>query len=459
MNLLEYFGRFHPLAVHLPIGILAVFLVIGFFTSRQKLLDSIQIIRLVLLVSALSATASSLSGYLLSISESYDQEMVSTHKWFGIFLTIINWIIYFKINYLLNTSIWNYRVFLGVVLLSITITGHLGGSLTHGSDFINPPPPNQWFSAKAIQKKNITMNSTAFEAASIILENKCYVCHGKNKQKGELRLDTKEAILEGGENGKIISDHAANSLIIKKLRLPLDHEDHMPPKEKKQLSDLELSYLTWWIDNGANFENTLGELNLPDSIHGIISKAEIVITDNSIPEKEVKQADENVLKKLKSLNVIVIPIESNSNYLSVSLMNTLKESSSEAMEELVKIKSQLIWLNLDYQNPDDDAWQHISRLTNLRKLSVKNTNLDDENLTYFQPLKELVYLNLVGTKLTASGLKKINELQKLESLYLFQTGIDRSEFESIQLIFPNSKIDSGNYLVPILESDTTVLTL
>ncbi|MCK5371148.1 MAG: hypothetical protein KAQ62_21455, partial [Cyclobacteriaceae bacterium] len=247
MNLLEYFGRFHPLAVHLPIGILAVFLVIGFFTSRQKILDTIQIIRLVLLVSALSATASSLSGYLLSISESYDQEMVSTHKWFGIFLTIINWIIYFKINYLLNTSIWNYRVFLGVVLLSITITGHLGGSLTHGSDFINPPPPNQWFSAKAIQKKNITMNSTAFEAASIILENKCYVCHGKNKQKGELRLDTKEAILEGGENGKIISDHAANSLIIKKLRLPLDHEDHMPPKEKKQLSDLELSYLTWWI--------------------------------------------------------------------------------------------------------------------------------------------------------------------------------------------------------------------
>ena len=459
MNLLEYFGRFHPLAVHLPIGILAVFLVIGFFTSRQKLLDSIQIIRLVLLVSALSATASSLSGYLLSISESYDQEMVSTHKWLGITLTIINWIIYFKINYLLNTSVRNYRISLFVVLFVMILTGHLGGSLTHGSDFINPPPPNQWFSAKAIQKKSITMNSTAFEAASIILENKCYVCHGKNKQKGELRLDTKEAILEGGENGKIISGHAANSLIIKKLRLPLDHEEHMPPKEKKQLSDLELSYLTWWIDNGANFENTLDELNLPDSIHGIISKAEIVITDNSIPEKEVKQADENVLKKLKSLNVIVIPIESNSNYLSVSFMNTLKENSSEAMEELVKIKSQLIWLNLDYQNPDDDAWQHISRLTNLRKLSVKNTNLDDENLTYFQPLKELVYLNLVGTKLTASGLKKINELQKLESLYLFQTGIDRSEFESIQQIFPNTRIDSGNYFVPILESDTTVLTL
>lgn len=459
MNLLEYFGRFHPLVVHLPIGILAVFLVLGFFISRQKLLDSFQIIRLVLLVSALSATVSSISGYLLSISESYDQEMVSTHKWFGISLTILNWLVYFKIKNILNTSVRNYRVLLGIVLIGMTITGHLGGSLTHGSDFLNPPPPYQWFSSNPIKEKSITMNSTAFEATLIILERKCYVCHGKNKQKGELRLDSKEAMLKGGENGKIISDNAAKSLMIKKLRLPLDHEDHMPPKEKKQLSKAEISYLTWWIDNGTNFENTLDELNLPDSIHGIISKTEIVFTDNSIPGKEVKQADENVLKKLKSLNVIVIPIESNSNYLSVSFMNTLKENSSEAMDELVKIKSQLIWLNLDYQNLDEGSWQKMNMLKNLHKLSVKNTNMDDENLTYFQALKELVYLNLVGTKVTASGLEKIKGLQNLESLYLYQTGIDKTEFESIKNLFPITRIDTGNYYVPILESDTTIFKL
>ena len=140
-------------------------------------------------------------------------------------------------------------------------------------------------------------------------------------------------------------------------------------------------------------------------------------------------------------------------------MNTLLENSSEAMEELIKIKSQLIWLNLDYQNLDEGSWKKLDQLTGLRKLSVKNTNLDDENLTYFQALKELVYLNLVETKVSSSGLKKIKDLQKLESLYLYQTGIDKTEFESLKHLFPNTRIDSGNYFVPILESDTTVLTL
>jgi uncharacterized membrane protein len=220
-------------------------------------MDALQIVRLIILVSALSATASSISGYLLSISDSYDPQIVSTHQWSGISLTILNWLLFFKIKYLLDTSVRNYRIILGIVLISLIFTGHLGGSLTHGSDFLVPPPPNQWFSPTTLEKKSISMNSTAFEAASIIFESKCYTCHGKNKQKGALRLDTKEALIKGGENGKIISDNASNSLLIEKLLLPLDDEDHMPPKEKKQLTSLEISFLTWWIENGVDFVNTI----------------------------------------------------------------------------------------------------------------------------------------------------------------------------------------------------------
>ncbi len=459
MNLLEYFGRFHPLVVHLPIGFLSVFLILGLFISRQKQLESFQIVKLIILVSAISATASSISGYLLSISGDYNLEIVSRHQWLGISLTILNWLIYFKIKYLLNASVRNYRIVLGVVLVSLIFTGHLGGSLTHGSDFLIPPPPNQWFSSGAYEKKSISMNSTAFEATSIIFERRCYTCHGKNKQKGALRLDTREAILKGGENGEIISDNASNSLLIEKLLLPIDDEDHMPPKEKKQLTSLEISYLTWWIEAGVDFENSLESLNLPDSLHEILSKEDVKFADSSIPEKEVKPTDDNILEKLRSLGVIVTSVGKNSNYLSASFINTLPENSSEAMENLNKVKSQLIWLNLDYQDPDDDAWEKIGELAALRKLSVKNTNLSDENLASFQPLKELIYLNLVGTNVTVSGLDKIANLQKLESLYLYQTGMDRTTFESIQNLFPNAIIDTGNYFVPILESDTTVLTL
>ena len=459
MNLLEFFGKFHPLAVHLPIGILSIFLVLGLFIQRKNLLNSFSIIRLILLVSALSATGSSISGYLLSNYGSYDLQLVSFHQWSGISLTILNWVLFFKIEYLLDASIKIYRISLMVILIGIILTGHAGGSLTHGSDFLNPPPPYQWFSSNIEEKKIISMSTTAFEASSIIFEKKCYVCHGKNKQKGELRLDTKEAMLKGGENGKIISDNAANSLIIERLLLPLDNEDHMPPKEKKQLSKLEIRYLTWWIESGANFERTLSELEFPDSLHDILSKEEIKIVDNTVPGLEVAAAETKALEILRSLDVIVMPLGENSNYLSVNFVNLLPENHEEVLKHLVTINPQLVWLNLDYQNLEEDSWEKIGLLTNLRKLTVRNTNLDDGKLIHFNALDKLVYLNLVGTNVTAVGLQKIENILSLESLYLYQTNIDKTEFEKLQKIFPNTRIDSGNYFVPILESDTTILTL
>ncbi len=457
MNLFEYIGKFHPLAVHLPIGFLTVFIILGLFIGRDKLIEAFQIIKLILLVSALSATASSISGYILSISDSYNSASVSTHMWFGFSITLLNWIIYFKLKYILNTPVLHYRIWLGVVLISMTITGHLGGSLTHGSDFLTPPPPAQWFSMSPKEGRKITINSNAYEASSIIFEKNCYVCHGKNKQKGELRLDTKEAIFIGGENGKIISATAAKSMLIEKLLLPLDHKEHMPPKEKNQLSEAEIGYLTWWIDNGLNFDSTLLELELPDSLLDVLTKEEIKFIDNSIPDKEVKPADEKVLEKLKSLNVVLTPVAS--NYISANFMNTLSENSAEAIAELLKIKTQLIWLNLDYQKLENDSWKKIGQLTNISRLSVKNSNLEDEGLADFQNLSKLVHLNLVWTNITASGLAILKSLDKLESIYLYHTHIESSELESIELLFPNTNIDIGNYIVPTLESDTTVFKL
>src|SRR3954470_16090046 len=37
-----------------------------------------------------------------------------------------------------------------------------------------------------------------------ILADNCYKCHGSEKQKGSLRLDLREAVLAGGENGPVI---------------------------------------------------------------------------------------------------------------------------------------------------------------------------------------------------------------------------------------------------------------
>jgi len=63
----------------------------------------------------------------------------------------------------------------------------------------------------------------------------------------------------------------------------------------------------------------------------------------------------------------------------------------------------------------------------------------------------------VGTKVTAEGVLQLKELKKLESLYLYQTGVTESTREILKVGFPKTNIDYGGYTVPMLDSDTAIL--
>ncbi len=455
MNLIEYLGKFHPLVVHLPIGILSLFFLMALLIPRSELIKSIKLLRLTLLVSALAATFSSLSGFILMTTGSYSGDLVTGHQVMGIALTIINWVVLIKLKFLLNTQINNYRLVLGVLLILMIFTGHAGGSLTHGSDFLTPPAPSTWFVDQSESIRNITLNSSVDEVAFIIMQEKCVVCHGPNKQQGELRLDSKTGLLAGGKSGKAIDDEAHASLMIQRINLPLEEEEHMPPAERKQLTVAEIEFLTWWIDEGTPFDQTLAELSFPDSLSDILTAEQV--PDPFIPADEITRADPAVLENLMSLGMIIQPIADNSHYLSANFVNVLDKDLPRAVADLLKIKNQLIYLFLDDHQLDDESWDRIGQLDQLRKLSVRNTNLGDGNLESFRGLEKLVSMNLVGTDVTAAGIQKLGDLRELKYLYLFQSGFEASDYSLIQELFPKAIIDTGNYQVPILASDTTVL--
>ena len=71
-----------------------------------------------------------------------------------------------------------------------------------------------------------------------------------------------------------------------------------------------------------------------------------------------------------------------------------------------------------------------------------------------KPLQHLKYLNLVGTKVTANGLVALKENKNLQSLYLFQTGINSADWTRLRKAFPTVLLDSGGYVVPTLPTDT-----
>ena len=85
-----------------------------------------------------------------------------------------------------------------------------------------------------------------------LLVDKCGKCHGAEKQWGSLRLDSREALLRGGDSGPaVVSGKPKDSLLIRAVR----HEDEdlkMPPKEEK-LTERQIADLVRWVEMGAPF--------------------------------------------------------------------------------------------------------------------------------------------------------------------------------------------------------------
>jgi uncharacterized membrane protein len=458
----EFLGHFHPLLVHLPIGILLIGLLLQFLARKKKYYMLQYAIPVTLLTGAITGLVSCITGYLLSISDDYDKSLVSWHMWMGIATTLVALILYAKEKndeFKVNKTLFSISL-----LLLISITGHLGGSLTHGSDYLSKPLENIFSddTASAAVIKPIADVQQAKVYTDIIqpiLESKCYSCHGPNKQKGKLRMDEVDALMKGGKDGKIIeAGNAAESEMIKRLLLPTDNDDHMPPKEKSQPSEKQIALLHWWINNGAAFDKTVKDLPQDDKMKPVLLALQNVSAEikqiSDLPAEPVVPADANVIKQLKERGILVLPVSLSSNYLAVNFMNDTTIESSD-LQLVAQLTKQLVSLKLSGTNAGDETLKIIGQCNNLVKLFLDGSDVTDNGLPYLTALSNLRYLNLVNTKVTTQGIMQLKNMPKLASLYLYKTQVAKSGWVTLQTAFPKTKIDSGGYIVPTLASDTT----
>jgi len=89
----------------------------------------------------------------------------------------------------------------------------------------------------------------------ILLEN-CTRCHGAKKRKAELRLDTREGILAGAEDGPVIKPgNGEASLLVRSISgVGIESDEVMPPKDELLTKD-EIAIIRAWIDQGAKFDS------------------------------------------------------------------------------------------------------------------------------------------------------------------------------------------------------------
>lgn len=459
LNIPEFIGRFHPILVHLPIGILLLGCLFQLLTIKVQFNFLRPSLPIICLLGGLAAIFSCVSGYLLSESGDYDGELVDLHFWMGISVALISLLLYLMYRLTVKEMFLNLTAAALVVL--ITLTGHYGGSLTHGSDYMTaalkgestklaiPPVPDV---QKAIAYTHLVQP---------LLQNRCYSCHGSEKQKGKLRMDNISFMLKGGEEGtSLVPGRANESELIKRMLLPISNDDHMPPKEKPQLTAEEIALLQWWINEGAKADKKVSDLKQPEEIKPVLlsfqTGAAVVkkTVSEEIPAAEVEKADASAIEKLKKAGVIVIPVLSNSNYLSASFVTA--KADPEVLKLLEPLRKQLIWLNLASSSITDQSIGNIAKLENLNKLNFSHTAITDKGLALLKDLSKLQVINLVGTKVSADGvIAQLTRLKELQHVYLYQTGVEEKDQAKLKAAFKKVSLDFGNYTLPFLAQDTT----
>jgi uncharacterized membrane protein len=445
---MEFIGRLHPLLVHLPIGILLLAVLFEWLPFRKPYKSLRRSIRIILWLGFFAALTSAASGLLLKENGDYEWQSVKLHQFAGIALTLITGVYAWARGQKQFKRIYK---FLSVLMLAMLLaTGHLGGTLTHGEGFLFEPK------SKDVDLAKVNLQQAHFynDLVKPILDSKCYACHGSGKQKGKLRLDAPEHILKGGKGGVVlVAGKTDESEMINRTLLPLDDDDHMPPKEKIQLTPTEIEILKLWIASGADFDKSVVESNQLTALQKTISTKTTIVAE--VPEGNTNPADQAVINELNRLGAVVLPVAEGSNYLSVNLVNVTAIDS--AFDLLVKLKQQLVWLKAGDLPAADSHLDQLSQLTQLTKLSLERTAITDAALTQLNTLSNLQYLNLNQTKITATGIKSLSRLKNLQSLYIYGTDVKADELPDLQSAFPNIKIEIGNYVVPTLESDTTIL--
>jgi len=288
-DIVPFLGRFHTLALHLPIGALLLvvtFEALSFLPRVRPRLDAATSVALPFFVG--TALVAFTLGLLLASGGGYPQKVVSMHRAFtlgGILASAVAsaaWWLRWRPDGTERRG--PYRVLLAATVALITVGAHFGGTLTHGSGYLvryapafiqrlaGEQPPAQ---AAATEPPKPTSEPRVYaDVIAPLLAKRCAGCHGPDKVKGKLRVDSYAALMKGGENGAVVLlGRGGASPLVTRMTLPPSDEDRMPPDGKPGLSADEIQLVRWWIDRGATETLRVKDALAPEAARGVLSRA------------------------------------------------------------------------------------------------------------------------------------------------------------------------------------------
>lgn len=328
-----FIGRFHPIFLHLPVGILSLLCFFELICSTRRGEEKYGEASLLMLVlGSAGAILAVFAGIMLSREGGYVGGNFSLHQTMGLVGTFgVLAALVIRLTAMVRGSMELLNAYRAVYFISFGIMGlgaHFGGNMSHGNTFLTKYAPDfikepmismeKWmlrFVEKPKEDKKPAPKAPAvaevkpevktevkpemadkgapttpptpptnpppapggdeklvFQHVILpILTAKCNKCHSEEKSKGDLRMDTYEMAMKGGENGKnFVAGNLEESLSIARIMLPDSDDEHMPPDGKEQLKPEETELLKWWVKQGASGTQTVKDAKFPAELQATV---------------------------------------------------------------------------------------------------------------------------------------------------------------------------------------------
>jgi uncharacterized membrane protein len=429
----QFIGRFHPLAVHLPITLvlLAAALECAGFMSSAKHLQSFT--GLVLALAAASALIAAPLGWLLAWSGGYEGQLVTRHMWGGISLAAV----LVLCCVLRGWNAQSYGVALFAALCLMIWTADQGGKLTHGTNFLTehmpaslramlavpaPPPKapvtNPAISPTPAATPDSRRISVAFFSSRVapIFEDRCTTCHGPEKKKGKLRLDSFDYVIRGGKDGIVVKPgDPKGSELFRRITLPRSHKDAMPAEGKPGLTATQIKVIEFWIASGAEQIVTGDDVRKappPPSPKPIVPP----------PAADYRPRLEQIQALEKELGVQLVPRSQDPrDGLILRTASAPERCSDSVLVALKPIADLVVDAELTRTKVTDAGMQMLGDFPNLRVLDLSHTAITSRGLASLKNLNKLESLNLTATNVDDQGIQLLSRKPGLRHLYFFET--------------------------------------
>ncbi|MBA4850824.1 FN3 associated domain-containing protein [Emticicia sp. BO119] len=429
------FGRLHPALLHLPIGFSVILVIFLFFKKEFEPKSYTFFVKLILIITAVTSCITALMGFFLSKEGGYDAKLLQWHKWTGVGVSLFTYALTWFYEELSQKTRAMQLLSAGGLILFI-LAGHFGAAITHGENYV--------FEAFETKEKVpiFSQDSSMYRAAILpILEKKCMSCHNDQKVKGELNMSSIAKILKGGKHGVLWkAGDTLNSILLKRVYLPIEQKEHMPPKGKEQLTFDEIALLTAWIKEGADMKKAVKNYVPLSKARSLAFK----ISGGSRSEKvySFSEISENTLAEVNTPFCVVTPLATGSPALEAEFFVSRK-FDRKSLENLLKVQEQLVELSLAKMPVTDADINLIAKFPNLEKLNLNQTDITGATLDQLTQCRHLSSVALSGTKINKAQLQKLMALPALTEVFVWNTSLDSVAIQELTKKYPKVAIDAG----------------